>query len=77
MQELGFVSEPSGQKPREVLITKEQFMEMIMRNDNVGNDEGPGGSDGGFDDYADEEPDDGTAEEPDDEFGDPPFDTEE
>ena len=36
MQELGFVSEPSGQKPREVLITREQFMEMVMRDDGGG-----------------------------------------
>ncbi len=33
MQELGYVSEPSGQKPREVLITREQLMEMKMRNE--------------------------------------------
>ena len=48
MQELGFVSEPSGQKPREVLITREQFMEMVMRDD--------GGSDSGeeYDEYGEE-----------------------
>ena len=33
MQELGYVSEPSGQKPREVLITREQLMEMKMRSE--------------------------------------------
>ncbi len=48
MQELGFVSEPSGQKPREVLITREQFMEMIMRDE--------GGSDSGeeYEEYGEE-----------------------
>ena len=33
MEQLGFVSAPDGQKPREVLITKEQFMEMVVRGD--------------------------------------------
>lgn len=33
MEQLGYVGAPEGQKPREVLISKEQFMEMIMKND--------------------------------------------
>ena len=33
MEQLGYVSAPDGQKPREVLITKEQFMEMVVRGD--------------------------------------------
>ncbi len=33
MEQLGYVSPPEGQKPREVLITKEQFMEMVVKND--------------------------------------------
>ncbi len=32
MEQLGYVSAPDGQKPREVLITKEQFMEMVLRD---------------------------------------------
>ena len=32
MEQLGYVSAPEGQKPREVLITKEQFMEMVFRD---------------------------------------------
>ena len=32
MEQLGYVSAPEGQKPREVLITKEQFMEMVLRD---------------------------------------------
>ncbi len=34
MEQLGYVSAPDGQKPREVLITKQQFMEMRV-NDEV------------------------------------------
>ena len=34
MEQMGVVSEPDGQKPRTVLITKEQFMEMVI-NDNL------------------------------------------
>ena len=41
MQEMGYVSEPSGQKPREVLLTREQLMEMKMRGD----DGSPSGAD--------------------------------
>lgn len=33
MEELGFVSAPDGQKPREVLITKQQYMEMRLNKD--------------------------------------------
>ena len=33
MEQLGYVSAPEGQKPREVLISKEQFMEMVLRSD--------------------------------------------
>jgi len=33
MEQLGYVSAPDGQKPREVLISKEQFMEMVLKND--------------------------------------------
>jgi S-DNA-T family DNA segregation ATPase FtsK/SpoIIIE len=32
MEQLGYVGAPEGQKPREVLITKEQFMEMVLRD---------------------------------------------
>lgn len=33
MEELGYVSAPDGQKPREVLITKEQFMEKVLHDE--------------------------------------------
>ena len=33
MESRGFVSAPEGQKPREVLITKTQFREMVINND--------------------------------------------
>ncbi len=33
METRGFVSAPDGQKPREVLITKTQFREMVVNND--------------------------------------------
>ena len=33
MESRGFVSAPDGQKPREVLITKTQFREMVVNND--------------------------------------------
>ncbi len=33
MEQLGYVSPPDGQKPREVLITKEQFMEMVLKRE--------------------------------------------
>ena len=33
MEQLGYVSAPDGQKPREVLITREQFMEMRLKEE--------------------------------------------
>ena len=30
MEQLGYVSAPEGQKPRQVLITKEQYMELVL-----------------------------------------------
>lgn len=33
MQEMGIVSPPEGQKPRTVLITRQQFMEMVINNE--------------------------------------------
>ena len=33
MEQLGYVSPPEGQKPRDVLITKEQFMEMVLKRE--------------------------------------------
>ena len=33
MEELGYVSAPEGQKPREVLISKQEFMEMALRDE--------------------------------------------
>lgn len=33
MEQLGYVSPQDGQKPREVLITKQMYMEMIVNND--------------------------------------------
>ena len=33
MEQLGYVGAPEGQKPREVLITKQQYMEMVVNND--------------------------------------------
>ncbi|MCQ2432526.1 MAG: DUF87 domain-containing protein [Clostridia bacterium] len=33
MEQLGYVSAPEGQKPRQVLITKEQFMELVMNKE--------------------------------------------
>ena len=32
MEQLGYVSAPDGQMPRDVLITKEQFMEMVLKD---------------------------------------------
>ncbi len=31
MEELGYIGEPNGSKPREVLITKQDFLELMMR----------------------------------------------
>ncbi|MBR7184225.1 MAG: DNA translocase FtsK 4TM domain-containing protein [Clostridia bacterium] len=36
MERLGYVSAPDGQKPRDVLITRQQFMEMVVRDDDIG-----------------------------------------
>jgi S-DNA-T family DNA segregation ATPase FtsK/SpoIIIE len=33
MERLGYVSAPDGTKPREVLLTKQQFMEIVVRGD--------------------------------------------
>ncbi len=33
MENLGYVSAPDGQKPRKVLITKQQYMEMVLKDD--------------------------------------------
>ena len=33
MEQLGYVSAPDGQKPREVLITKQQYMEMRLKDE--------------------------------------------
>ena len=33
MEEMGFVSPPNGQKPREILITMDQYRAMRLRND--------------------------------------------
>lgn len=32
MEQLGYVSPPDGQKPREVLISKQEFMEMVLKD---------------------------------------------
>lgn len=36
MQMMGIVSEPDGSKPREILMTKDQFMEMVARESHSG-----------------------------------------
>jgi len=33
MEQMGYVSQPDGQKPRKVLLTKQEFMEMILSNE--------------------------------------------
>ena len=33
MEQLGYVSAPDGQKPRDVIITKQEFMEMRLKNE--------------------------------------------
>lgn len=33
MEQLGYVSAPEGQKPRNVLLTKQQYMEMVLRDE--------------------------------------------
>ncbi len=35
MEQLGYVSAPEGQKPRQVLITKEQYMELVLKQGGV------------------------------------------
>ncbi|MBO4220342.1 MAG: DNA translocase FtsK [Clostridia bacterium] len=35
MEELGYVSAPEGQKPREVLITKQEYMEMVLHDADI------------------------------------------
>ena len=35
MEQLGYVSPPEGQKPRQVLITKEQYMELVLKEENI------------------------------------------
>ncbi|MBQ2863465.1 MAG: DNA translocase FtsK, partial [Clostridia bacterium] len=35
MQALGYVSPPDGQKPREVLITKQMYMEMVVNGEEI------------------------------------------
>ena len=33
MEQMGYVSPPDGQRPRKVLISKQEFMEMVLNND--------------------------------------------
>ena len=33
MEQMGFVSEPDGNKPRKVIVTKEQFMQMVVNEE--------------------------------------------
>ena len=35
MEELGYVSAPEGQKPREVLITKQEYMELVLHDADI------------------------------------------
>ncbi len=35
MEQLGYVSAPEGQKPRSVLITKEQYMELVLKQEDI------------------------------------------
>ncbi|MBR6559296.1 MAG: DNA translocase FtsK [Clostridia bacterium] len=35
MEELGYVSAPEGQKPREVLLTKQEYMEMVLKDADI------------------------------------------
>ncbi len=35
MEKMGYVSAPEGQKPREVLITRDQFMELQVKNEEI------------------------------------------
>ncbi len=36
MEQMGIVSAPDGQKPRSVLITKQDYMEMVLKKDDLG-----------------------------------------
>ena len=33
MEQLGYISPPDGQKPRKVLITKQEFMELVLSHE--------------------------------------------
>ena len=33
LEELGYVSAPEGQKPRQLLISKQEYMEMVLRDE--------------------------------------------
>ena len=33
MEQLGYVSPPDGQRPRKVLITKQEFMELVLSHE--------------------------------------------
>jgi len=33
MEQMGYVSPPDGQRPRKVLITKQEFMELVLNNE--------------------------------------------
>ena len=33
MEQLGYVSPPDGQKPRKVLITRQEFMELVLSHE--------------------------------------------
>ena len=35
MEQMGIVSAPEGNKPREVLLTRQEYMEMVVNNDNL------------------------------------------
>ena len=35
MEQMGYVSAPEGQKPRRVLITKEQYMELVLKQEDI------------------------------------------
>ncbi len=35
MEQLGYVSAPEGQKPRQVLITREQYMELVLKQEEI------------------------------------------
>ena len=35
MEEMGYVSAPDGQKPRELLITKQEYMEILVKKEDA------------------------------------------